>query len=98
MTKKHADKLATAMLHGLPVVEAYADDPRVLSGELVPDGQFHKTLSLKLRRTDRELKRAFRLAAYECEGKNQYEIADILGRAINGVMSVEMDLIDLEFL
>jgi hypothetical protein len=35
---------------------------------------------------------------HECEGKTQCEIADILGRAIDGVMATEMDLIELEFL
>jgi hypothetical protein len=95
MTAKQANELATAMLSRIPLVEAGADDPRVLSGELVPDQQLHKTLSRKLRRMFNELERVLcRETPYECEGKSQDEIANILGRAIDAVMSFEMDMMD----
>jgi hypothetical protein len=69
------------------------------SGELLCEQQIHKTLARKLRRTFNELERKLcDELPHECEGKNQYEIADILGRAIDGVMATEMDLIELEFL
>ena len=58
----------------------------------------HKIIARKLRRMFTDLEFSLSRAAYDCEGKNQYEIADILCRAINGVMATEMDLIELEFL
>jgi len=76
--------IATAMLRGLPRAEAKRVRP---------------VLVRKLRRTFNELERKLcDELPHECEGKTQYEIADILGRAINDVMATEMDLIELEFL
>lgn len=78
------ETIATAMLRGLPRAEAERVRP---------------VLVRKLRRTFNELERKLcDELPHECEGKTQYEIADILGRAINGVMVTEMDLIELEFL
>ena len=83
MTAKQASRFATAMLHGLPRATAERLHPMALK---------------KVKRMDKDLRRAFGKASHECEGKNQHEIGDILGRAIDGVMSVEIDLIELEFL
>jgi hypothetical protein len=93
MTLKQADELATLILGCIQPVRT--SDP----GERLCEQQIHKTLARKLRRTFNELERKLcNELPHECEGKTQYEIADILGRAIDGVMATEMELIDLEFL
>ena len=88
-TKRQADKLANAMLRGLPRSAYNSDDYR----------RAHKIMSRKVRRTFNELERKLcHELPTQCEGKSQGEIANILGRAIDGVKSTEMDLIELEFL
>ncbi len=78
------ETIATAMLRGLPRAEAERVRPMLVR---------------KLRRTFNELERKLcNQLPHECEGKTPCEIANILGRAIDGVMSLEMDLIELEFL
>jgi len=92
-TKKQADELATAMLLRIrsEVGGARLDD--------LEEKHFHEMLSRKLRRTFNEVERLLcDELPTELEGKTQTEMADIIGRAFDGVMSLEMDLIDLEFL
>ena len=90
MTTKQADEMATAMLRGLP---------RSAYNEVLTPERVHKIMSRKVRRTWNELERILcDEVPQKIEGKSQAEIANILGRAIDGVKSTEMDLIELEFL
>jgi len=89
MTTAQANQLATAMLRGLPRSAYNSDDYR----------QAHKIMSRKVRRTFNELERKLcHELPTQCEGKTQAEIANILGRAIDGVKSFEMDMMELDFL
>ena len=93
MTIKEADELATAMLLRIrsDMGGGRLDD--------VDEKHFHKMLSRKLRRTFDEVERLLcDELPTELEGKSQAEMADIMGRAFDSVMSTELDLIELEFL
>jgi hypothetical protein len=85
MTKKHADELATAMLSRIPLVEASADDPRVLAGELILVKQAHRDVVRELQRFFKDVRQALNKAAKKCEGRGRDEIAEFLGAALNRV-------------
>jgi len=82
MTTRQADKLATAMLSHIPLVEARVDDPRVLSGELMLVSEMQKDLARDLRRLWDDLEQMCDEGAKECEGKSAKEISELWGRKL----------------
>jgi nicotinate-nucleotide pyrophosphorylase len=79
------------MLARVPRVTASADDPRVVSGELILVADAHKLAVSKLRRLFKRLRRALvDELPYEVEGKTADQIREIFGRKIDAVKLGEM--------
>ena len=82
MTTRQADELATAMLSRIPLVEARADDPRVVSGELVLASAMQKDLAGWLLGLWDDLEQMCDEVAVQAEGKSASEISQMWAKRL----------------